>query len=238
MIVFLIILAVIIVILSAVLSLSATFTITYDSDWKTTVKFLWIDREIELTKIISFILFPEKKAEDAKAEIKVKASAKHKSDPKEKVVETEGAAEHEKQADDKSNKPKKENYLKKMWNEEGIVGIMSFAANLFQSASSAALTLFKGFHIYSLYVKILIGGGDAAEIAQAYGRVCSYYYPLKGFVLNGMKVDNYDEWVAPDFISPRNEYGFQFIGSVSIATILRVLLSAGKTFLINMIKNK
>ncbi len=116
--------------------------------------------------------------------------------------------------------------------------MMSFASNLFQSASDAVITLFKGFHIYSLYVKILIGGGDAAQIAQAYGRVCKYYYPFKGAVLSGMKVDRYDDWIAPDFIAPGNEYGLQFIGSVSVAVILKVLLSAGKTFLINIIRNK
>ena len=67
---------------------------------------------------------------------------------------------------------------------------------------------------------------------------CKYYYPLKGAILGGMKVDNYDDWVAPDFIAPRSEYGLQFIGSVSVAVLLKVLLSAGKTFLLNLIKNK
>ena len=81
-----------------------------------------------------------------------------------------------------------------------------------------------------------MGGNDAADIAQAYGRVCKYYYPLKGAVLNGMKVDNYDDWIAPDFIAPRNEYGFQFIGSVSVLTVLKVLFLAGKTYVINIIK--
>lgn len=243
MIVFFIILAVLVLIIAAILSVSATLTVTYDSNWKTTVKILWIEREIELTKLLSFVLFPEKKAEEDKANRKKKSDAKKAESVKTDETDKASAEEiTEKQqsanADAQNKKAEKENHLKKLWKEEGIVGIMGFATNLFQTASDAALTLFKGFHIYSLYVKILIGGGDAADIAQAYGRVCKYYYPLKGFILNGMKVDNYDDWIAPDFIAPRNEYGFQLIGSLSIATALKVLFAAGKTYLINIIKNK
>ena len=72
MVVFLIILAVIILIISAVLSVSATFTVTYNSSWKTTVKLLWIEKEIELSKILSFVVFPEKKAAERKADLKTK----------------------------------------------------------------------------------------------------------------------------------------------------------------------
>lgn len=222
MIAFLITLAVIIIIISAILSVSATLTVVYDGAWTTTVKILWIEKDIDLTEILSFILFPEKKANEVKAKKEEKSSEKK-----------ENADEVKTEQPKKAEKP---NYIKKLWQDEGIVGIMSFASNLFQTASNAVITLFKGFHIYSLYVKILVGGGDAASIAQSYGRICKYYYPLKGFILNGMKVDNYDDWIEPDFIAPGNEYGLNFIGSVSVAVILKVLLSAGKTFLINMIK--
>lgn len=229
MIAFLIVLAVVIVLVASVLSVSATFTVIYDGDWCTTVKILWIEKEIELTKILSFILFPEKKADEVKKKKDKKSSEKETKDA-EADIKSENKIEEK--------KPAKQNYIKEIWQKEGIVGIMNFFTNLFQTASDAVITLFKGFHIYSLYVKILVGGGDAAQIAQSYGRVCKYYYPLKGAVLNGMKVDNYDDWIAPDFIAPKNEYGMQFIGSVSVAVILRVLLSAGKTFLLNLIKNK
>ena len=76
MIVFFIILAVLVLIIAAILSVSATLTVTYDSNWKTTVKILWIEREIELTKLLSFVLFPEKKAEEDKANRKKKSDAK------------------------------------------------------------------------------------------------------------------------------------------------------------------
>ncbi len=216
----LIIIAVIVVLLAAVLSVSATFTITYTDKWQTKISVLWIEKEIKLTKILDFVLFPQNKAEQVKAE----------KDKKSK--------EEEKKTDKDIEKAKKPNYLKNLWDTEGIVGIMDMAANMMDTAGAAISTLIKGFHIYSLYVKIIVGGEDADEIARAYGNVCRFYYPFKGAVLGGMKVDYYDDLVIPDFIAPRNEYGLQFIGSVSVGLLLRTLLSAGKIFVVNLIKNK
>lgn len=85
---------------------------------------------------------------------------------------------------------------------------------------------------------IIVGGGDAADIARAYGKLCSYYYPVKGLILNGMRVDNYDDYIQPDFISPRTEFEFQLIASINIALLLKVALKAGFIFLKNFIKNK
>lgn len=250
--IFLIVLAVIVIIIALILSVSATFTIIYDYKWKTTIKVLWIEKDIKLTKILSFVLFPEESAKKVKAKQAEKKAEKSAEIQKPEVVEPEitKSAEAKSTGEEKNPepgakepakaapKPKKPNYFKKLWDDEGIVGIMTFASNMLQTASSALGTLFRDFHIHSLYVKMIIGGSDAAEIAKSYGVVCKYYYPLKGIILNGMKVDNYDDMIAPDFIAPVNEYGLQFIGSISVGVLLKVVLAAGKTFLVNLIKNK
>ena len=44
---------------------------------------------------------------------------------------------------------------------------------------------------------MIIGGADAADIAEKYGTLCSFYYPVKGMILNGMKVDQYDDYIRP-----------------------------------------
>ena len=111
-----------------------------------------------------------------------------------------------------------------------VIGIMML--------NTAVVTLFRGLHIYSLYVKMIIGGGDADEIARSYGNICGMYYPIKGIILNGMKVDKYDDYIQPDFLATHNEYEFQLIASLNVALILKVGLKAGKTFLINLIKNR
>lgn len=239
----LIALAIIFLSITGILSVSATFTVIYDGKWITTVKVLWFEREIKISSILNFILFPDKAAHDARKMQEEKSAQKSepeknaKAKPAEKMADTATQPKPEKSDDQPEKKEAKPNYLQKLFEEDGIVGILLLISNMFQTASSAINTLFRGFHIYSLYVKMIIGGGDAADVAQTYGTICSYYYPVKGIILNGMTVDEYDELFVPDFIAPRSEYGLQLIGSISIRLLLRMGFSAVKTFLVNMIQN-
>ena len=253
--VFLIVLAVIVLLIVFILSLSAEATVVYDGGWKTTVQVLFIKKDIELSKILNFVLFPDK-AGKAAAE---KSNKKKNKPPKEKdslstevTPITDNKAEKcddeiiveadIKNNNDNSNnaepKQKNPNMITKIIDEDGIVGIMTLVSNLIETLNTAVTTLFRGLHIYSLYVSILVGGADAAEIATAYGKICGVYYPLKGMILNGMKVDRYDDYIQPDFIAERNEYEFQLIASMSVGLVLKIGIKAGFTFLLNLIKNK
>lgn len=240
--VFLIILIVLIVLFAFILSLSAEATIIYDKGWKTSVQVLFIKKDIELGKIINFILFPDKAGKQAAEEKKKKKESKRAQNQEQKADEnptenTQPQAENE-EISEQVPAQKKQNFITKLIDEEGIVGILTLVSNLLETVSTAMTTLFRGLHICSLYVKMIIGGGDAAQIAQDYGRICGLYYPIKGVILNGMKVDQYDDLIEPDFIAEQNEYEFQLIASINVALLLKVGIKAGITFLKNMIKNK
>lgn len=240
--VFLIILIVLIVLFAFILSLSAEATIIYDKGWKTSVQVLFIKKDIELGKIINFILFPDKAGKQAAEEKKKKKERKKAQNQEQKADEnptenTQPQAENE-EISEQVPAQKKQNFITKLIDEEGIVGILTLVSNLLETVSTAMTTLFRGLHIYSLYVKMIIGGGDAAQIAQDYGRICGIYYPIKGVILNGMKVDQYDDLIEPDFIAEQNEYEFQLIASINVALLLKVGIKAGITFLKNMINNK
>lgn len=253
--VFLIIAAVFVVIFAFILSISAELTVIFDNGWTTRVRVLFIEKDIELSKILSFLLFPEKAAEQVAEEKKAEKEKKNQKDEvkadesktEEKPAKPEPAeTKSEESKPDNVNdntqvteqKPQKTNPIKKIIDQDGILGIMLLVSNLMQTAGSAVSTLIKGLHIYSLYVKIIVGGGDAADIANMYGTVCGAYYPIKGMIMSGMKVDQYDDYIVPDFIAPATEYGFQFIGSINIRLLLKVALRAVKVFLVNLIKNK
>lgn len=252
---FLIIVAVLAVIIIAILSLSATVTLVYDKGWHTTVQILFIKKDIVLSKILSFILFPEKKAEEVAKESEDKKKnkkgkkGKDNETPAEKVadvaveaeeksLETDESEKTEEVEDKKGQQPPRPNPIKKLWDTQGIVGMLDLFTNVAETANNAVLTLFRGLHIYSLYVMILVGGGDADLIARAYGTLCRYYYPLKGMILNGMKVDNYDDYIQPDFIAERTEFEFQLIASINVKLILKVGFKAVFIFIKNLIINK
>ena len=243
--VFLIILAVLIVLFAIILSLSAEATIIYDKGWKTSVQVLFIKKDIELGKLINFILFPDKAGKQAAEEKKKKKENKenNETDGQEqkeakKPVQSIGAQPTDEAKTERQPEAKKQNFITKLIDEEGIVGILTLVSNLLETVSTAMTTLFRGLHIYSLYVKMIVGGDDAAQSAQDYGKICGIYYPIKGVILNGMKVDQYDDLIEPDFIAPQNEYEFQLIASINVALLLKVGIKAGITFLKNMIKNK
>ncbi len=238
--VFLIVLAVLVVIFAIILSLSAELTVVFDNGWHTKVKVLFIEKDIQLSKVLSFLVAPEKAAQEVSAEHREEKESKAEKKDKQKKAES---AEKPKQSQgdqtsDTQSTPPKSNFIAKILEEDGIVGIMLFVSNLIQTANSAVTTLIKGLHIYSLYVKMIIGGGEAGDIGQKYGAICGIYYPIKGFILNGMKVDQYDDYIVPDFIAPTSEYEFQFIGSINVALVLKVGLKAGAVFVTNLIKNK
>ncbi len=256
--VFLIVVGVIVLLISAIMSLSATITIIHDKGWTTRIKVLWIEKDIVLSEVLSFILFPEKKAKDVAEKGKDKKSGNSEepvNEPEQEVntpienkvsepeISVEVTAKDEEKTEpsqkaEEKTQPKKPNPIMKIWQEEGIVGILSLLSNVIETANSAILTLFRGLHIYSLYVMILVGGGDADVIARRYGTICKYYYPIKGIILNGMKVDNYDDYVQPDFIADHTEFEMQFIASISVGLLTRMLLKAGIVFLKNLIINK
>ncbi|MGN0531919.1 MAG: DUF2953 domain-containing protein [Eubacterium sp.] len=231
--VFLIILAVLVIILAIILSLSAEINIVFEDKWTTRVRVAFIEREVSLSKVLNFILFPEKAAADAVEELKEDKTDSKADNTVENTVNAEDLASNNPPA--KQSKP---NYIKKLWDEEGMVGIMLLISNLIETVNTAGLTLFKGLHIYSLYVKIIVAGYDAADCAKTYGKICGIYYPIKGVILNGMKVDRYDDYVQPDFIADKTEYGFQLIAGINVALLLKVALKAGKVFLVNFLKNK
>lgn len=251
--VFLIVIAVIAVIVIAILSLSATVTLVYDKGWHTKVQVLFIEKDIVLSKILSFILFPERKAQEvankgkkkkkkqdeSSAEKVADAAVELQKESTETQEEAQNAEKEENKTEsDKDGKKQKSNPIKQLWDEQGILGILSLASNLVETANSAVITLFKGLHIYSLYVMIIVGGGDADLIGRAYGTLCSFYYPIKGIILNGMKVDNYDDYIKADFIADRTEFEFQLIASINVGLILKIGIKAGFIFVKNLISNK
>ena len=182
--IFLIVLAVIVVIFAIILSLSAEVTVVFDNGWHTRVKVLFIEKDIQLSKVLSFLVAPEKAAQEVSAEHKEEKENKNKKDKQKKAEQAEKPQSPQgEQGSDTPQNPPKKNFIAKIFDDDGIVGIMLFVSNLLQTANSAVTTLIKGLHIYSLYVKMIIGGGEAGDIGQKIRRNMWYLLSDKGLHL-------------------------------------------------------
>ncbi len=245
---FLIVVGVLVVLFAIILSLSAEVSIIYDNELEAKVKFLFIEKELDLDAILSKLLVAKDKTEQIADSMDENVSQNNQQPVQETVVEPQPTTDDSQQpiaeekpqtnADETPQPAKKPNIIKQIYDKDGVLGILLMISTLLQTVNSAIITLIKGFHIHSLYVKMIIGGSDAAQIAIDYGKICGVYFPLKGLILSTMKVDNCDDYIAPDFIAPRSEYEFQLIMSLSIGAVLKVALVAVKQFLVNLIKNK
>lgn len=236
--VFLIIVAVLVVLIAIVLSLTATIFVDYKNGWHTKIKVLFIEKEIVLSQLLSFVLFPGETADEAVLEKKYeKEKSKSDKDKTKNATEVKEDLDSEKVKD--GDKPvKKKNIIKDIYDKDGIVGILNAITTMVSTMSSAVQKFFKVFHIHDLYVKMIIGGNDAADISESYGMVSSIYYPLIGIIRNGMTIDNFDEIFFADFIAPKSEYEFNLVASLSVRNLLQILFKAGFTFLAQFIKDK
>lgn len=237
---FLIVVGVLVLLFAIILSLSAEVSIIYDKELEAKVKFLFIEKELDLDAILSKLVKANEKAQQVADSIDENPPQTNEQPVQQTVVESPATTDKTTQpVSDESPQPsKKPNIIKQIYDKDGILGILLMISNLLQTVNSAIITLIKGFHIHSLYVKMIIGGSDAAQIAIDYGKICGAYFPIKGLILSNMKVDNCDDYIAPDFIAPRSEYEFQLIMSLSIGAVLKVALVAVKEFIVNLIKNK
>ena len=78
--VFLIVLAVIVLLIILILCISAEFTIIFDNGWTTKIRVLFIEKDIKLSKLLSFLIAPDKAGKEAAEKSKEKKTTKEIND--------------------------------------------------------------------------------------------------------------------------------------------------------------
>lgn len=211
-----IVLGVIVLLIAVILAIRVTFIVSYDKTWSTKIRVFFIEKEINLTEILRGILFPNQVVEE-------KAEAKKKKEP--------APAQPAKKADPLAS-------IKQIYAKDGVAGVVEFIETLFETLGKTFGVFFRHFIIDDLSVKVVVASGDAARTGLDYGRFCSTYYPFIGVIRNGMTVRRYSEEIYADFLAPNGEQKLFFKGSICVMNLLGIVLTAVKTFLVNLIKSK
>lgn len=104
-------------------------------------------------------------------------------------------------------KPKKKGngLLKQLYLDQGYDGIEKMLYNTGKALGGFFGKLFKTFTIDELYLTMRVVGGDAADTAISYGKLCSRLFPILGKLVSTCKVKKYDFDISPDFLANKKE---------------------------------
>lgn len=134
---------------------------------------------------------------------------KEKKEKKPKKPKEEKPKEEEEKP--KEEKPKKPSFLKSLYEDEGIDGIMELVRRFLRLLNKFGYRVSRCFVFNEIFLDVSVTGNDAADTAEKYGKMCYTVFPPFGAVCSLCKVRKYNVNVYPDYIAvPGNKYYFSF----------------------------
>lgn len=165
----------------------------------------------EFTKVSVKYLFLKIPIVDTSKPKKEKKAKKDKK-PKKEKIKKEDKPEEEKPEENKKTEEKKpetvqqgNGLLKQLYVDQGYEGIEKMLRAVGRSLGGFFGKLYKTFVFDELYITMITGGSDAADVAMKYGKLCSWLYPVLGKLVSTSKVKKYDFDISTDFLSTKNE---------------------------------
>ncbi|MDD6464282.1 MAG: DUF2953 domain-containing protein [Clostridiaceae bacterium] len=153
--------------------------------------------------------------------------------PKEEKPAAEKKEEKPEEKKEEAAKPKKENFLKTFYNNQGICGVIELLNNCVSALKRFSVKFIKrAVIIKKFYLDVHITEGDAAATAIKYGKVCSALYPSLGFICSNMKVKDYKVNVFADYCGEKTSVEF----ITKTAFIPRALINAGIALVFSLLK--
>ena len=133
-----------------------------------------------------------------------------KEKPKEEEKPEEEPKEEEKKEEkEKPAKPKKENFIKTFYNNQGVGGIIELVKNCAAALGKFSKGFLRSIYITKLRIGISVTEGDAAQTAIKYGKICSEIYPPLGYICSSCHVKNYKVNIVADYIGEKTTGEFE-----------------------------
>ena len=194
--IFLCVLGGIILLIVGVLSVPVHVSFSYEDKIYLTVRYLFL----------KFKILPQGEKKEKK--------------PKKEKKKKEPAAEEPPK--EEAPKEKKPNAILEMVKANGYDGMIDVLGNLGRILARYGAKLVKSFVFDEFGIYAVVGKGDAAATAIAYGKACQQIYPLAGFLCSNCVVHKYDVSVESDFLANKSQGEFFF----DFHLIVRKMLNA------------
>ncbi len=138
--------------------------------------------------------------------IKINILPKHEKKPKKEKPKKEKKKKEEKPKEESEivKEPKKkkkgDNMFVRFYKNRGVGGVVQLLKDAAKALGGMFGRIGRAFLFEELYVSLDIGGGDSADTAIKYGKVCAAAFPAMGLIVNKARVKKYNLEITPDFI--------------------------------------
>lgn len=130
----------------------------------------------------------------------------------------------------------KENFIKTFYNNQGVPGILELISNIAKKLGAGLKGIGRSFYIRRLWLRINVGGGNSADVAVKYGKMCSGVYPAMGYILSVVHSKNCSVKVQPDFLGGKTEGAFSLHLAVIPSKLIGAAVVMGIRLLVELIK--
>lgn len=133
----------------------------------------------------------------------------------EKRVNLKKGKKRKKQVEQKAedNSPKKEGFLKKTYNQKGLLGTVSYFSEILTLLLKKLWWVIKHFKFRKFRLNLRVATSDAADTAINYGKICSTVYPVISFLETNADFKAKEINIKADFDKTDSE--FQLWASVT-----------------------
>ncbi len=164
------------------------------------------------------------------------ADKKKKKTKKEKKPKEEKPKEEPPAEENAETAPQKENFIKTFYNNQGVPGILELISNIAKKLGAGLKGIGRSFYIRRLWLRINVGGGNSADAAIKYGKMCSKVYPAMGYILSVVRSKNCSVKVQPDFLGGKTEGAFSLHLAMIPSKLISAVIVMGIKLLVELIK--
>lgn len=143
-----------------------------------------------------------------------------------KPPEEEKTEKQKQKEEEKAKQHAEKHQLRELFQKKGLSGFLEIFSEAAKLAGTTAQRIFRHLVFRRFWLRIAVGGEDAAETALDYGRVCGVVGTAAGMMFQYVKYRNYHIAIVPDFQLQKSLVTFELKAHIKLFFLLNALLSA------------
>lgn len=140
--------------------------------------------------------------------------------------EKEKTEKQKQKEEEKAKQHAEKHQLRELFQKKGLSGFLEILSEAAKLAGTTARNIFRHIVFKRFWLRIAVGGEDAAQTALDYGRVCGVVGTAAGMIFQYAKYQEYHITIVPDFHLQKSLVTLELKAHIKLFFLLNTLLGA------------